>query len=852
MQNSVASSTPAPPSGQARYFGGPDITSSLEPLIPRNFGELFRSFFLSPVTLNITRGHFLSLSKPEQSLVKRQRYVVAGTAEGAGPRTQDRMPTCALIIIDVDVHDDARHFVDEKSALSRLVPCNFVIYRTLSSSPGAARVRIVLDAEPFPSADYPRAVRYVCANLGIAANPESLRWGQPMFLPTACSDDDTPLICYNLERGPLAYEVFRDYEIPADPTSPESGFVQVISDEGPLVDISLEDIEEMLRHLDPDTSYEEWFRILCAIRHQCGQGNKEHDDAGFAIFHDWSSQGSKYTSERDLRAKWNSFRPSPKAGGAVVTLRTLLRLAKAAGWGRNHAVTRSLEDLSAAIAAEESGTALVTDYPALLADANHLTPIEIEVLIGAISSRSSKLGAKVSIPSVRKAVNAAKRVAAGNAMEDGGTVPSWAAGWTFMSTENKFVHSHKGTVYPVDGFTGAFKTFVEPDEEGRRPRPADLVLSIPSFPRVDGFRYRPDRSDERIITEEGDNFINSYRATGVDADEATSKEAGSIIERHTRLNFPDDEDAQRHLISFLAHIVQFPGKKIRWAVFMQGAEGSGKGIYMDMMSAVIGYSNFNIVKDSLINGKFNSWACGKQLVFYDEVLQGNMKHDTMNSLKAKITNDFISVEQKHKDERNEPNTANDFFVSNAANGIRIDDTDRRFFVLQSVFQTKKQMDVFRAAHPGYFANLFRLKGELAGGAKHYLLNYRLHPEFNPEGPAPVTAARNAVVSAGRTDTEWSIQRVIDEGNTLHVYGDLLSSSSLQEALRSQGDRNANTRAVAAALHKMGFTEVGQHRVETSIRHTLWAHESFTGGGYGQVMRERFLFRELLGDDIDLL
>ena len=852
MQNFVVSPTPPPIAGQARYFGGPDITSALEPLIPRNFGELFRSFFLSPVTLNITRGHFLSLSKPEQSLVKRQRYIVAGTADGPGPRTQDRMPTCALIVIDVDVHEDARHFVDEKSALSRLVPCNFAIYRTLSSSPDAARVRIVLDAEPFPSADYPRAVRYVCANLGISANPESLRWGQPMFLPTACSDDETPLICYNLERGPLPHDAFRDYEIPADVASPETAFVKVVSEEPPLVDIELEDIEEMLRHIDPDTSYEEWFRILCAIRHQCGQGNKDYDDAGFAIFNDWSSQGAKYTSEQDLRAKWRSFRPSPKAGSPVTTLRTLLRLAKAAGWGRNHAVIKTMEELSAAIAAEESGTALVMRYPALLADANHLTPIEIDVLIGAISARSTKLGAKVSIPSVRKAVNLAKRSAAVDATEDSGTVPSWAAGWTFMSTENKFVHSHKGTIYPVDGFTGAFKTFIEADEDGRRARPSDLVLSIPSFPRVDGFRYRPDRGDERIITEEGDNYINSYRATGVDADETTSREAGDLIELHTRLNFPEDEDAQRHLISFFAHIVQFPGKKIRWAVFMQGAPGSGKGVYMDMMSAVLGYSNFNIVKDSIINGKFNSWAVGKQLVFYDEVLQGVSKMDAMNSLKAKISNNFISVEQKNKDQRNEPNTANDFFASNALNGIRIDDTDRRFFVLQSVFQTKKHMDVFRASYPGYFTKLFRLKDDLAGGAKHFLLNYTLHPKFNPDGEPPITVARGTVVNAGRTDTEWTIQRVIDESNTPHVYSDILSSSSLHEAIRGQGDRNANTRAVASALHKMGFAEVGQHRVDSSIRHTIWVHESFTGKDYGGVMRERLIVRNLLDGDNDLL
>jgi hypothetical protein len=162
------------------------------------------------------------------------------------------------------------------------------------------------------------------------------------------------------------------------------------------------------------------------------------------------------------------------------------------------------------------------------------------------------------------------------------------------------------------------------------------------------------------------------------------------------------------------------------------------------------------------------------------------------------------------------------------------------------------MDDFRVSHPGYFNNLFRLKDSLAGGAKHFLLNYTLHPAFNADGPAPMTAARESVVSAGRTDTEWSIQEVIDEGNTPHVFADIVSSSALREALRSKGDRNANTRAIAAALHKMGFTEVGQHRVESSIRHTVWVHESFTGKDYGGVMRERLIVRNLLDGDNDLL
>lgn len=67
-------------------------------------------------------------------------------------------------------------------------------------------------------------------------------------------------------------------------------------------DTSTDEIRELLKHIDADAPYDDWYRVGTALFFQY-EGSEE----GFELFNEWSSQGAKYDGEERLRFKWESF-----------------------------------------------------------------------------------------------------------------------------------------------------------------------------------------------------------------------------------------------------------------------------------------------------------------------------------------------------------------------------------------------------------------------------------------------------------------------------------------------------------------------------------------------------------------
>lgn len=58
-------------------------------------------------------------------------------------------------------------------------------------------------------------------------------------------------------------------------------------------------------------------------------------------------------------------------------------------------------------------------------------------------------------------------------------------------------------------------------------------------------------------------------------DHAHAAATGTLFQKHLG-HLISEEDYKRTLTDFLAFMVQFPGRKIRWAVLLQSVEGAGK------------------------------------------------------------------------------------------------------------------------------------------------------------------------------------------------------------------------------------------------------------------------------------
>lgn len=90
--------------------------------------------------------------------------------------------------------------------------------------------------------------------------------------------------------------------------------------DGRSIDVSHQDIADMLAHISPDVPYETWIRIGMAVHHATG-------GTGFDVWDAWSGAGEKYDA-KGMEAHWHSFGRSANP----VTLGTIVHHAEEGGW----------------------------------------------------------------------------------------------------------------------------------------------------------------------------------------------------------------------------------------------------------------------------------------------------------------------------------------------------------------------------------------------------------------------------------------------------------------------------------------------------------------------------------------
>ena len=91
--------------------------------------------------------------------------------------------------------------------------------------------------------------------------------------------------------------------------------------DGGVLDISDNELSEMLAHIDPDVSYEVWVRIGMAVHHVT-------NGAGIDIWGAWSARGQKYDGPQSIAHHWHSFGKCANP----VTFGTLAHHAQQGGW----------------------------------------------------------------------------------------------------------------------------------------------------------------------------------------------------------------------------------------------------------------------------------------------------------------------------------------------------------------------------------------------------------------------------------------------------------------------------------------------------------------------------------------
>lgn len=141
-------------------------------------------------------------------------------------------------------------------------------------------------------------------------------------LPVITKDQATALVTFFESIIPDDWELVETAPTSkkVDTSVPEAE--RVLANAKPKVQISQTKLRHALSLLDPDMRMLEWVRVGMALFHQF-----DGDEDGFALWDEWSSNGSKYEPEA-MTARWRSFEADLRSQNPV-TVATILQMAKA-------------------------------------------------------------------------------------------------------------------------------------------------------------------------------------------------------------------------------------------------------------------------------------------------------------------------------------------------------------------------------------------------------------------------------------------------------------------------------------------------------------------------------------------
>jgi hypothetical protein len=142
----------------------------------------------------------------------------------------------------------------------------------------------------------------------------------------------------------------------------------------------------------------------------------------------------------------------------------------------------------------------------------------------------------------------------------------------------------------------------------------------------------------------------------------------------------DDPEVEVYVLNMAAHAMQLPHKKPGVAMVFVGNPGCGKGLVIRMLVNIYGKPHGVQINGSDFRSRFNSFFADTVIVLVDEMTDTN---DLMgnNNLKGLITEESMTIHEKHVAERVRPQFQHFWIASNDNNVVRVQPGERRYCVL---------------------------------------------------------------------------------------------------------------------------------------------------------------------------
>ncbi len=739
-------------------------------------------------------------------------YGFHGTFEGR-VSNDDFQNSSSLIHFDIDNLSDSALL----STREFLIGSPFTVFAFASPSGNGLKGCMRVDPDLLRSdADFKVAyaqIEHFLADAGVKCDP-------------ACKD--VRRICFTSYDPELYFnksaEIF-PLTAPGRIVLPEEGYTPLSLDDvanGILPDITIANAAKYLPEAG-EQNYGKW-RDIGAILHHQFQGSAE----GLELFDTWSQGVREYKGFDDVARQWSGYK---RSSGSLLTFKSLVQAYNEANAKKR--VSVSLEAVDKARVLVEScddfmeltcevapnlwkladrNVALEKDFLKLFTDRYAL--LRPEHTLGKMDAlRAMKMRRAPDKPKTDEIIEL-----------NGDRTPRWARDWVWVSRDEVFFNVVSRISLTTNGFRSHFNSNL-PAGEGAPSDCAKFLLDNDLIPKVMRMLYMP--AFGQLFTHEGITYINAYS----DAHRA-------IV--------PDVIQNQEHVDRFIAHIagicggwnrkaillanflsfcVGAPPTKVRWAPLLIGTFGDGKSLIHSFVSTAMGLSNTRSIACSTIISAattgFSGWAEGHIFGLIDELkLNGHNKHDVMNALKVYLTDDIVPCMLKGGESRQIMNTANFWFNSNFRDCAPVEDGNRRLFVLIS------QLDL-PSLPTDYFDKLHEAIQESAGDIVRWLWDLPHHRDFKPNGHAPMTDAKVALIRLSKDDLGEQILEILEDEGNPYFSGDVVLFEPLFIRLSSgyTGLKLESPYKLSAALTTLGFSKIGRSRIAKE-RHTVWVrHKS---------------------------
>jgi hypothetical protein len=775
---------------------------------------------------------------------ERAKWFIGGKFEGNN--RSSNIISRSLMTLDIDSYNGSKDdlIFDLELALGSF---NFVAYSTFSSTDDAPRARVVI---PLSNHITPNRYNELCVAFtsrvlrGFDFDKSGFNPKQIMFYPTKAEESDNGVFVLAGDNGDLlnVSDYINGELVPVE-VMPVVDDLEIAVANQPL-DINAETIDATLRAYKASScNYQQWLDVGMALHHQF-RGNNE----GFEYFDKWSQADKDRYDDRETLVKWRSFKPSKSN---PLTFASIIKRANMAVEENADVVVDIFSELSEEAEKIETHEEYATFKRKVLGSTVTQLPKDYRAMLAALIA-GSEFGIKNKLTKgdIKTALMPVKGKT--NAVVDE-TLPTWLRDWVYVEKSDEFCCYTKRDYFIKKGaFCAKFDRMS--DCKGAEVNAVTFATVVAPVRTVYDQMFFPGAG---VFFEwEHKEYVNSYFGNFMQpADEYTDSGLATIekFKKHLQLTL-DDANERSILLDWMSHVLRYEGKRVNWAILMQGGVGVGKSYFATIMQRILG-SNCGYVDSTAIGGQFTGWAQGKVLNIIEEIkISGHNRYELFDKLKPIITNDTIAIEQKGVDHKTVPNFTSYMTFTNHKDALPIDDDDRRYCIMFTKLQTKEELhDYFGGEKEAeaYFTDLFDATYDHIRELYKWLLERDISPTFNHKGRAPDTAARREMIAIVSSDSEMDeLDDIIDKHHCAVINENIIDVTYANTLIKAEAELGAKTKLVTRRLMQKGYVPMDGKKMKVKgIHHYVWLKPKKMTNLEAKITVNKF--HRVVDDDDDL-